>query len=93
MNNGQRNLGKVDPWPDDVKLDIAINGKIVSTWDWDYFESINKSVAYNMAFYKFFDNENFTQNAEGEPVEFGLRIRSESNPKKAGLAISHLYYA
>ena len=92
MNNGNRALGKVVPWPDDVEIDIALNGKIIATWNWEYFESINVAMAYNEAFYKFYDDENFTS-GEGEPVEFGLRIRSESNPKRAGLAVSHIYYA
>ncbi len=74
-------------------IDIALNGKIIATWDKEYFDSVNKAIAYNMAFYKFFDDENFTQSADGEPVEFGLRVRSESNPKRAGLSISHIYYA
>ena len=94
VNNGERALGgKVLPWPDDTMIDIAVNGEIVSTWDLDYFQSVNKEISYNEAFYKFFDDEDFTQKEDGESVEFGLRIRSESNPRRAGLSITHIYYA
>lgn len=94
VNNGERALGKAPvPYPDDVMIDIAVNGKIVSTWDNDYFQSVSKEISYNEAFYKFYDDENFTQKEDGEPVEFGLRIRSESNPRRAGLSITHIYYA
>lgn len=81
------------PYPDDTFFDIAINGKIVDTWDKEKFDSVNKEISYNEAFYKFFDDENFIESEEGEPVEFGLRIRSESDPKLAGTSITHLYYA
>mmetsp|Transcript_9655 Transcript_9655/g.6752 ORF Transcript_9655/g.6752 Transcript_9655/m.6752 type:complete len:112 (+) Transcript_9655:3-338(+) len=93
VNNGSRSLGTPIPWPDDVFIDLAVNGEIVSTWDKAQFDSINVAISYNEAFYKFLDDEDFIQNEEGEPVEFGLRIRSESDPRKAGLSLSHLYYA
>ncbi len=81
------------PWPDDVLIDIAINGKIVDTWDADRFEPMKSELAYNQNFFKFFDDETFIKNENGEPVELGLRIRSESNPKRAGLSVTHVYYA
>ncbi len=94
MNNGQRALGgNVSEYPDDVKIDIAVNEKIVATWDKAKIEILRKEVSYNEAFYKMFDDENFTMDAEGTEVELGLRIRSESNPRGAGISVSHIYYA
>lgn len=65
----------------------------METWDLAKFQSINKEISYNEAFYKFFDDESFISSEEGEPVEFGFRIRSESAPRVAGVTITHLYYA
>ena len=93
VNNGNRSLGKVEPYPDDVLFDIAINGKIVRSIDKTEFESMNKEINYNQAIYKFFDDKIFIESNEGESVEFGLRIRSESDPRKAGVSITHLYFA
>jgi hypothetical protein len=94
VNNGNRALkAKVIPWPDDIFMDIAINGNIVDKWDKDKMEKMNVSIAYNEAIVKIFDDDSFVQSAEGESVEFAIRLRSESNPKLAGLSISHIYYA
>lgn len=93
MNNGNRSLGKAQPYPDDVFLDIAINGKIVRSIDKTEFDAMNKEINYNEVFYKLFDDENFIDSNEEESVEFGLRIRSESDPRQAGISIAHLYYA
>lgn len=74
-------------------MDIAINGEIIDTWDLEKFEPKNKDIAYNENFIKFFDDENFITNKEGESIEFAFRIRSETNPRGAGISFTHLYYA
>jgi len=93
VNNGNRALGKAIPYPDDVFIDFAVNGEIIGTWDKDEIQTRIIEIAYNEAFYKFLDDEDFIQSEEGEPVEFGIRIRSESDPRMAGLSLTHVYYA
>jgi hypothetical protein len=80
------------PLPDDFQLDIAVNGKIVKTWDHATFMEHTKEAAYNEAFYTFVDDENIVSGDEPKEVEFGLRIRSEKNPKDASFGITHFYY-
>jgi len=50
-------------------------------------------ISYNEEFFVALDDENFTDNENGVPVEFGFRIRSESNPRMAGVSLTHVYYA
>lgn len=87
---GSRNLGGAKPYPDDMKLDIAVNGKIYDTWDKEKFMLDSKELSYNEAFYKLITNDT---SVNGKNVEFGLRIRSESDPKGAGLGIAHIYWS
>ena len=94
VNNGHRKLkGKVPDWPADIFMDIALNGKIVDTWDINKLNEKNVQLAYNEVFFKLFDDENFIKSEEGEPVEFAIRTRSVSDPRMAGLSVAHLYYA
>jgi len=88
-DNNDRNLKKTTPpYPDDFKFEIAINGKVVSTWDKETFMSHSKEVAYNQAMFPLVTDETLSG-----PVELGLRLGSESDPRAAGLAITHIYYA
>lgn len=80
------------PFPDDFQLDIALNGRIIKSWDRAKFMEYSKEVAYNEAFYIFVDDENIVSGDEPEEIEFGLRIRSEENPKDASFGITHFYY-
>jgi len=94
VNNGEyRALGKATDWPSDVLIDIAINGVITQTWDYDKFYSMKIDPAYNEEFFILLDDEEFTQSEDGEPVELGIRIRSETDPNNAGISIAHIYYA
>lgn len=89
--DGDRNrmLGNAIPYPDDVKFEIAVNGKIVKTWLHDEFMShAYPEMAYNQGMYPLVTDESLTG-----PVELGLRITSESNPRGAGLSVTHIYYA
>eukprot|EP00558_Chaetoceros_sp_UNC1202_P010884 CAMPEP_0197243762 /NCGR_PEP_ID=MMETSP1429-20130617/9101_1 /TAXON_ID=49237 /ORGANISM="Chaetoceros sp., Strain UNC1202" /LENGTH=881 /DNA_ID=CAMNT_0042704027 /DNA_START=58 /DNA_END=2703 /DNA_ORIENTATION=- len=78
------------PWPDDIKLDIAVNGKIHKTLNKEEFFKMASEIAYNEAYYKLVDDASV---ATGEPVELGIRIRSTEDPKKASFGITHIYWA
>ena len=92
VNNGQfRNLGTVIPWPDDVIIEIAVDGKIVATKYKDFSEI--QAMAYNQGIYPLVNDESLIKGDEPESVELGIRIRSETNPKDAALSITHIYYA
>ncbi len=89
--NGEerRNLGgKVLPFPDDLAIDISINGKIISTWDKTMVDKLKVEIAYNEAFYPILDDENITGD-----VEFAIRTRSEADPKMAGWTVTHVYWS
>ena len=89
--DNERNLGKAIEYPDDVKLDIAINGKIYATWDKEKIMSnAYPELAYNEAVYKFATND---PSVNGKNVELGLRITSASSPKGAGLGVAHIYWS
>ena len=98
VNNGEevggRNLGGYhEPWPEDCFVDVAVNGKIITTYNQTEFLEWKVSMAYNEAFYLFMDDKDLVQGDEPVSVELGIRLRSESNPKGAGLGITHIYYA
>ena len=81
----------LDVYPDDVKMDIAVNGKIYDTWDKDKIMSnAYPELAYNEAIYRLVTND---MSVNGKNVEFGLRMRSESDPKGAGLGVTHIYWS
>lgn len=85
----QRNLGGyVPPFPDDLAIDIAINGKIITTWDKTMVDKLKVEIAYNEAFYPLLDDENITGD-----VELALRTRSEADPKAAGWTVTHVYWS
>ena len=70
-------------------MDIAINGKIVKTYNQTEFRAFANEIAHNEAFYPLVDDKEL---AIGD-VELGFRLRSEIDPRGAGLAFSHIYYA
>jgi len=89
--DGNRKLGNIaqNEYPDDFKFDIAVNGKIVDTWDKEKFMShAYPEMAYNNAFFPLVTDESLRG-----PVELGLRVSSTINPKVAGLTVTHIYWA
>ena len=104
MNNGitygiedtNRNLEEgLGGWPEDMFIDVAVNGKVVKTYTAaEYFKYANP-IAYNNAFYPFLDDKSIVDIKGGklQPIDVGLRIRSESDPKNAGFQLTHVYYA
>ncbi len=91
LDDGERRLGNpaAFKYPEDFKLEIAVNGKIVDTWDEAKFMShAYPEMAYNNAFYPLVTDENL----KGE-VELGLRTSSTISPKEAGLTVTHIYWA
>lgn len=99
VNNGitlgeGRNLeATVGDLPEDFFLDIAVNGEITRTYNYEEFKALTKEIAYNQAFYPLVNDESLVTGDEPEAVEIGLRIRSESNPKDASFSLTHIYYA
>jgi len=91
VDGGRRRLGNpaAFEYPHDFKFEIAVNGKIIKTWDKAEFMShAYPEMAYNNAMYPLVTDETLRG-----PVELGLRPSSESKPKEAGLSVTHLYYA
>ena len=85
------------PWPSDMEIDIAVNGKIVDTLHGG--PSVNNvpelirdypQLSYNEQFLKLLDDKSL---ADGGDLEFAIRIRSKENPKDASFGISYIYYA
>merc|ERR1711957_719409 len=72
--------GKVEAWPDDTFFDIAVNGKIVKTYNYEEMMARTGEIAYNESFYPLVDDKSVTGN-----VELGLRMRSEKDPRVAGM--------
>ena len=97
-NNGMtyddenRNLGKqkLPPWPTDFMIDVAVNGKIVKSYTGEEYYKFAFPIAYMEAFYPLVDDKSIVT---GEPVEIGIRLRSQISPKDAGFALTHVYYA
>lgn len=85
------------PWPADMEIDIAFNGKIVDTLHGG--PTVNSQpelietrpqLSYNEQFIKLLDDKTL---ADGSDLEFAIRIRSAENPKDASFGISYIYYA
>jgi hypothetical protein len=88
FDNGRDLKKKIADWPEDTHVDIAINGKIVKTYNGTEFLSLGPEISYNEAFYPLLDDKEL---ASGD-VELGIRIRSEIDPHNAGFALTHIYY-
>ena len=88
--DGHRKLATIaqNEYPDDFKFEIAVNGKIVETWDREKFMShAYPEMAYNQAIFPLATDESLRG-----PVELGLRVTSTINPKQAGLSVTHIYW-
>jgi hypothetical protein len=95
---GERSMKALPkPWPADMEIDIAVNGKIVDTLHGG--PSVNSvpeliqdrpQLSYNEQFFKLLDDKSL---ADGGDLEFAIRIRSTENPKDASFGISYIYYA
>jgi hypothetical protein len=90
-NEPRKLKGPVIDWPQDFRLEVAINGKIVKIYTYTELIPYTKEVAYNEAFYPIIDDKSI---ATGD-VELGLRIRSDlhTNPYHASFELTHLYWA
>jgi hypothetical protein len=92
INNGiegyRRKLGgKVTDWPEDIEIDIAVNNKIVNSYDYETFKTFTKEFAYNEAYYPLIDDETITGD-----IELGIRMRSTINPQHASFGVTHIYW-
>lgn len=99
-NNGvqdrarQRELGgKIAEWPEDSEVQIAVNNKIIKTYNKTEFLVWRQEIAYNEAFYPLMDDKDFVKGDKPVSLELGIRVRSETDPIGVNLAISHIYYA
>ena len=81
------------PWPDDLQVDVAVNGEIIKVFDLEDMDRMREEIAYNEAFYPLVDDKDLVKGDEAEPVELGLRLRSMKDPRNAGFQITHIYYA
>jgi hypothetical protein len=80
----------IPPLPDDMKFDIALNGRIIKTMEKEEFMGYAVEIAYNQAIFPFLDDDS----VKGDPgVELGLRLRSESDPKNLAISVTHIYYS
>lgn len=92
INNGidgyRRKLGgKVTDWPEDIEIDIAVNNKIVKSYDYETFKTFTKEFAYNEAYYPLIDDETITGD-----IELGIRMKSTINPQHASFGVTHIYW-
>ncbi len=91
-DGGRRNLRKkavIPSWPADMMIDVAVNGKIVKTYPVAEYDPYRTPITYMEAFYPMLDDKSIA----GTNVEIGFRLRSEENPRDAGISITHIYYA
>lgn len=80
--------GKVEDWPDDFFVDIAVNGKIIKTYNYEEMKAKIGEIAYNESYYPLMDDKDVTGD-----VELGIRLRSEKDPRVASMAVTHIYWA
>jgi len=94
LQGGSRNL-KAPPidWPEDIEVDIAVNGKIVRTFNYTEFKPMATEIAYNEAFYLLLDDESVVAGDKYEEIKLGLRIRSQIGAGLASFGVTHIYYA
>jgi hypothetical protein len=92
MTDGEgRELKRVPPpWPEDFMIDIAVNGKIHKSYTKEEWYKYAEPIAYNNAMYPLVDDKSFVGSGA---IEIGIRLRSESNPRNAGMNLSHIYFA
>ena len=82
------------PYPEDSKFDFALNGKIFRTMEIEEFRFHAAEMNYNNAHYPILDDEEMAKRDwDGEPVELGIRLRSETDPRQLTLNVNHIYYA
>ena len=104
VNNGKTNdvkrllKAKIPEYPDDFKFDIAINGKIVSTWDKKTFMNYAAEIMHNVAIFPIHIDDEMAKRKRpegdlGETIELGLRVTSAKNPRGSAVTITHLYWA
>ena len=72
-------------------MDIAINGQIVKTWDFDKLVELRTEITHNQAMYPMIDDQKLAGN--NQDVELAIRLRSEKDPRSAGMGLAHIYYA
>jgi len=87
---------KVPPFPSDFRFDVAINGKIVKSFNKEEFMEASKEIMHNVALYPFLDDEEMAKRTNGkddETMELGIRVSSAQNPREAVVTITHLYWA
>ena len=92
---GQRDLKATfeQTVPRDLKMDIALNGKIVKTMEYDEWKTHSAEFVKNVALWPILDDISMAERDwEGEPVEVGIRFHSQLKPNQ-GFCISHVYYA
>jgi hypothetical protein len=79
--------------PSDFEMDIAINGKLVQTMKRQEWLDYTQEYVKNVAVFPLLNDESMAQKDwEGEPVEVGIRFRSQKMPQQT-YCISHIYYA
>lgn len=92
----RRRLGKAsipDFVPPDLKMDIAINGKITKTMEREEWVQYVGEYVKNVALWPLLNDESMAQRDwDGEPMEVAIRFRSELKPQQ-GYTVSHIYYA
>lgn len=91
---GEHRQTKAAPPPlvDDFEFDIALDGRIVKTWNATEYKRLAAEISYNEAIFPIYDDEN---TVEPDGVQLAFRVRSASTDPKAHRAISitHIYYS
>jgi len=97
ITEGNRRLGK-ELIPDDLEMDVAINGKITKVWKSEEWVKYTAEPSKNCAVWPLLDDaamakKNMDEGKDGEPVEVAIRYRSKSVPLGFNFCFSHIYYA
>ena len=66
----------------------------MKTMDLKEFETYQKEIGYNVAVLPILDDEEMAERDwDGESMELGIRLRSETQPRDLVVNFNHIYYA
>lgn len=93
-DNGRTRRLKAPPpeHPPEFRLELAVNGVIVSSWNSTEYKEQCHVLSYNNFICLLWNDEERSQREKNDVVEIALRLGGDGG-RNAMMAISHIYYA